>query len=408
MRLALRRARGTKGLLLAAAGAALVATVALTGLAAYSRDVVDSGTRSMLAAATAEERSILVRAAAGRTAEALRERDGALRQQVEVDLDGLPARVSAAGYAAGRQLRGDTGDAVADRTGAIYASVMFLDDLPAHARLTAGAWPQAGAAQPQTALAAAAAATLRVQVGDRIPITDGLTERITEVTVVGVFTPVDPDDPYWRLAPETATGSMPQAATYGPMTVHRDDFVTHFLANASAGWLVEPDLSGISTTSTLDQLAEVATRIVTATPAAAGLGDSAVATSSLAELVPRLQPGHPRRPVRIGHPDAAGGGARRVRAAAGRHPAHRAPPRRDRAAAGPGRRPLAVGRPERPGGHPGRPARRRPGPADRRRGARVRPPAARARHGMRCVRTSRPTRWCGWWPGPRPPAARWR
>ncbi|GGM23281.1 hypothetical protein GCM10011608_04970 [Micromonospora sonchi] len=289
MRLALRRARGTKGLLLAAAGAALVATVALTGLAAYSRDVVDSGTRSVLAAATAEERSILVRASAGRTAEALRERDGALRQQVEVDLDGLPARVSAAGYAAGRQLRGDTGDAVADRTGTIYASVMFLDDLPAHGQLTAGAWPQAGAAQPQTALAAAAAATLGVEVGDRIPITDGLTERITEVTVVGVFTPVDPDDPYWRLAPETATGSMPQAATYGPMTVHRDDFVTHFLANASAGWLVEPDLSGISTTSALDQLAEVATRIVTATPAAAGLGDSAVATSSLAELVPRLQ-----------------------------------------------------------------------------------------------------------------------
>ncbi|GIJ29140.1 hypothetical protein Vqi01_43020 [Micromonospora qiuiae] len=285
----MRRARGTKGLLLAAAGAALVATVALTGLAAYNRDVVDSGTRHVLAAATGEERSILVRASAGRTGEVLRERDTALREQVEVDLDGLTARVTAAGYAAGRQLRGDTGEAVADRTGTIYASVMFLDDLPAHARLTAGAWPQAGAAQPQTALAAAAAATLRVGVGDRIPITDGLTDRVTEVTVVGVFTPVDPDDAYWRLAPEAATGAMPQAATYGPLTVHRDDFVRHFLANASAGWLVEPDLSGISTTGALDRLAEVATRIVTATPAAAGLGDSAVATSGLADLVPRLQ-----------------------------------------------------------------------------------------------------------------------
>jgi hypothetical protein len=54
MRFALRRARATKGLLLAAAGAALVATVALTGLAAYNRDVVDSGTRNVLGAATAE------------------------------------------------------------------------------------------------------------------------------------------------------------------------------------------------------------------------------------------------------------------------------------------------------------------------------------------------------------------
>ncbi|MEV6812675.1 ABC transporter permease [Micromonospora sp. NPDC051296] len=289
MRFALRRARGTKGLLLAAAGAALVATVALTGLAAYNRDVVDSGTRNVLAAATAQERSVLVRASAGRTGEALRERDTALRDRLRTDLDGLAAQVTTAGYAAGRQLRGDTGDAVADRTGKIYASVMFLDDLPAHARLTAGAWPEAGATEVQTALAASAAAALRVGVGDRIPITDGLTERVTEVTVVGVFTPVDPDAAYWRLAPEAATGSLSQTATYGPMTVHRDDFVTHFLANASAGWLVEPDLSAINTTSELDRLAEVATRIITTTPAAAGLGDSAVASSDLAVLVPRLQ-----------------------------------------------------------------------------------------------------------------------
>ncbi|WP_327037916.1 ABC transporter permease [Micromonospora maris] len=289
MRFALRRARGTKGLLLAAAGAALVATVALTGLAAYNRDVVDSGTRNVLAAATPQERSVLIRSSAGRTADALQERDTALREQVRVDVDGLAARVTSAGYAAGRQLRGDAGDATADRTGSIYASVMFLDDLPEHARLTAGAWPQAGSARPETALAAAAAATLRVGVGDRIPITDGLTERVTEVTVVGVFTPVEPDAAYWRLAPETATGSLPQAATYGPMIVHRDDFVTHFLANASAGWLVEPDLSTIRTTSELDRLAQVATRIVTTTTAQAGLGDSAVAISDLASLVPRLQ-----------------------------------------------------------------------------------------------------------------------
>ncbi|TCC00286.1 FtsX-like permease family protein [Micromonospora zingiberis] len=289
MRFALRRARATKGLLLAAAGAALVATVALTGLAAYSRDVVDSGTRNVLSAATAQERSVLVRASAGRTVEALRERDTALREHVEADLDGLPARVSTAGYAAGRQLRGDIGDAVADRTGTTYASVIFLDDLPTHARLVDGAWPQPHAGRVQTALAAAAAATLRVGVGDRIPITDGLTDRVTEVSVVGVFTPLDPDAAYWRLAPETATGSLPQAATYGPMVVAQDDFTAHFLANASAGWLVEPDLSGVGTGAALDRLATAARQITTSTPAAAGLGDSALATSDLGALVQRLQ-----------------------------------------------------------------------------------------------------------------------
>ncbi|MDG4797716.1 ABC transporter permease [Micromonospora sp. WMMD1082] len=288
MRFALRRARATKGLLLAAAGAALVATVALTGLAAYNRDVVDSGTRNVLGAATAQERSILIRASAGRTGEALRERDTALRDRISADLAGLPAQVSTAGYAAGRQLRGDTGDAVADRTGATYASVMFLDDLPAHARLTSGAWPESGAGPVQTALAEVAAATLRVGVGDRIPITDGLTGRVTEVTVTGVFTPVDPDAAYWRLAPETTTGSLPQAATYGPLTVTRDDFVTHFLANSSAGWLIEPDLAGVGPAA-LDRLTGAATRIAADSPAAAGLGDSAVVTSDLVDLVHRLQ-----------------------------------------------------------------------------------------------------------------------
>ncbi|RIV37366.1 ABC transporter permease [Micromonospora radicis] len=289
MRFALRRARATKGLLLAAAGAALVATVTLTGLAAYSQDVVGSGTRNVLAEASAQERSILVRASAGRTPQALRDRDAALRDHVEADLAGMPARISTAGYAAGRQLRGDTGDAVADHTGATYASVMFLDDLPAYARLVDGAWPQPDAARVQTALAAAAAQTLRVGVGDRIPITDGLTERVTEVTVVGVFTPVDPEAAYWRLAPETATGTLPTAATYGPMVVTRDDFTDRFLANASAGWLIEPDLSEVSTGAALDRLGGSATRILTETPTAAGLGDSALATGDLGVLVQRLQ-----------------------------------------------------------------------------------------------------------------------
>ncbi len=265
-----------------------MATVALTGLAAYNRDVVDSGTRNVLAAATAEERSVLVRASAGRTDAALRDLDGALRQRVEADLAGLPARVSAAGYAAGRQLRGDTGEAVADRSGVTYASVMFLDDLPAHARLTSGTWPRTGADPVQTAIGEAAATTLRVGVGDRIPITDGLTGRVTEVVVTGVFSPVDPDAAYWRLAPETSTGSLSQAATYGPMTVSRDDFATHFLANASAGWLVEPDLTGIGPTA-LDRLADAAARITTSSSAAAGLGDSAVVSGDLVDLVQRLR-----------------------------------------------------------------------------------------------------------------------
>ncbi|SCL24754.1 FtsX-like permease family protein [Micromonospora pallida] len=287
MRLALRRARGATGLLLAAAGATLVATVALTGLAGYHRDVIASGVRGVLTAATAEERSILVRGAAGRTPDALTQRDTALRAGAADALAGWPGTVEAAGYAAGRQLRGDVGAATADDDGVVYASVMFLDDLAAHADLTAGTWPTAGGAAVQATLAEPVAATLGVGVGDRIPVTDGFTGRVTELTVVGLWRPRAAGDPYWRLAPETATGLQAGTATYGPLTVHRDDFLRHFLANASAGWLITPDVDAATGTADLDRLA--ATAATARLPAAAGLGDSGTATTGLDDLVERIQ-----------------------------------------------------------------------------------------------------------------------
>ncbi|BCL17769.1 FtsX-like permease family protein [Micromonospora sagamiensis] len=288
MRLALRRARGAKGLLLAAVGATLVATVALTGLAGYHRDVVSSGVRGVLAAATVEERSVLVRGAAGRTADTLAQRDTALRAGAADVLDGWPGTVEAAGYAAGRQLHGDVGDAVADDAGTVYASVLFLDDLAAHADLTAGTWPAAGGSPVQTTLAEPVATTLGVTVGDRIPVTDGFTGRITDLTVVGLWRPRAADDPYWRLAPEATTGVQPGTATYGPLTVDRADFVRHFLTNASAGWLITPDVGAATGTADLDRLADAADA-ATGLAATAGLGDSGTATTALGDLVDRIQ-----------------------------------------------------------------------------------------------------------------------
>ncbi|MEU4570375.1 ABC transporter permease [Micromonospora sp. NPDC023956] len=288
MRLALRRAPGVKGLLLAAVGATLVATVALTGLAGYHRDVVSSGVRAVLTAATAEERSILVRGAAGRTPDTLAQRDTALRAGAADVLDGWPGTVEAAGYAAGRQLRGDVGGAVADDDGTVYASVMFLDDLAAHADLTAGTWPAAGGSPVQTTLAEPVAATLGVGVGDRIPVTDGFTGRTTDLTVVGLWRPRAADDPYWRLAPETTTGVQPGTATYGPLTVDRADFLRHFLTNASAGWLITPDVGAATGTADLHRLADAADA-ATGLAGAAGLGDSGTTVTALADLVERIQ-----------------------------------------------------------------------------------------------------------------------
>ncbi|MFI6225859.1 FtsX-like permease family protein [Micromonospora echinospora] len=288
MRLALRRARGAKGLLLAAVGATLVATIALTGLAGYHRDVVSSGVRGVLSAATVEERSILVRGAAGRSPDVLTQRDTALRAVAADVLDGWPGAVEAAGYAAGRQLHGDVGAAVGDDDGTVYASVLFLDDLAAHADLTAGAWPAPGGSPVQTTLAEPVAATLGVTVGDRVPVTDGFTGRVTDLTVVGLWRPRAADDPYWRLAPETVTGVQPGTATYGPLTVDRADFLRHFLTNASAGWLITPDVGAATGTADLDRLADAADA-AGGLAATAGLGDSATTTTALDDLVERIQ-----------------------------------------------------------------------------------------------------------------------
>jgi hypothetical protein len=288
MRLVLRRARGAKSLLLAATGATLIATALLTGLANYSREVVDSGAQSAIASSSPEERSLLVRGTAGGSRDELTKRDGAVRTRFADGFDGVPATVVGAGYAAGRQLSGRTGDAVPDAQGVVFASVVFLDELAEHAQLTSGEWPRPGARPTQTALAEPVAKILGVRVGDRIPITDRVTERVTEVTVAGVWKPNDVRDAYWRLVPDVVTGVGSGSATYGPLVVDRADFLTGFVANSSAAWLVEPDLAGVSMTA-LAQLGKSAGEASTTLPAETGLGRSGLVTTHLGELVQRLE-----------------------------------------------------------------------------------------------------------------------
>ncbi|MBF9128439.1 ABC transporter permease [Plantactinospora sp. S1510] len=287
MRLVLRRARGAKSLLLAATGATLIATALLTGLANYSRQVIDSGAQSAVASASPEERSLLVRGTAGGSQDELTKRDGAVRARFADGFAGVPATVVGAGYAAGRQLSGRTGDAVPDAQGVVFASVVYLDELAEHAQLTSGEWPRPGGRQMQTALAEPVAKILGVRVGDAIPITDRVTDRVTEVTVAGIWKPHDVRDAYWRLVPDVLTGVGTGSATYGPLVVDRADFLTSFIANSSAAWLVEPDLAGMPMTA-LTRLGRSADQASTTLPAETGLGTSGLVTTGLDELVQRL------------------------------------------------------------------------------------------------------------------------
>ncbi|MGH3716019.1 MAG: FtsX-like permease family protein, partial [Micromonosporaceae bacterium] len=261
MGLVRRRARRARGLLAAAAVATLLATVLLTTLGLYAGQVLDSATRAAVAAAPAGERSMLVTGSgAGEAAAVL---DTTVDEAAGAGLDGLPVRTARAGYAAAWQLPSGLGDAQPDADGLLYASVLFLDDLPSHARLTSGAWPRPGSGSGsgggsgggpvETALAEPAARQLQLKAGDQIDLTDRRTGKPRAVRVTGLWQPVQPEDPYWQLVPGVATGALPGSATYGPLVVDEADFVRHFSGLASSGWVLTPDLSRV----TADRLPEL-------------------------------------------------------------------------------------------------------------------------------------------------------
>jgi hypothetical protein len=285
--LVFRRARAAKSLLLAATGATLIATVLLTGLADYSRDVVDAGARSAILSSAPDERSVLVQGPAGSPTQ-LSERDRTLRDKLAGGLAGFDTQVIAAGYATGRQLSGDTGGAVPNADGVVFASVLFLEGLPEHADLVAGAWPQPGAAPVQATLAEAAAATLRAEVGDPIEITDRLSKKVGSVMVSGIWRPRDLTDPFWLLVPGVADGQLPSSSTYGPLVVTPDDFRAGFATTASAAWLIEPDLVGADVAG-LQAARRDANSLTTNLATEVGFGSSGLVTSRIDQLADRQE-----------------------------------------------------------------------------------------------------------------------
>ncbi|WP_199515512.1 ABC transporter permease [Nucisporomicrobium flavum] len=283
----LRRARGASALLLAAAGVALTAATLLAALTVYSRAVSEAGVRTAVAAADPAELSILVRGSAGSDPARQREWDVELRRAFGGGLGGVPVGISGAEYGAGWAFAGPAGGARPDSSGVAYASVLRLDDLPAHARLTAGRWASPGASPVQITLAEPVARLLGRTAGDRIRLADRRTGRITEVVVAGVWRPGNTGDPYWRLAPEVLTGVRPQSATYGPLVAEPADFGAHFASSASAAWLVHPRLEA----ATLDELTRVAAAAAaagTGLPEPRGLDQSRSAETGLPALAARL------------------------------------------------------------------------------------------------------------------------
>ncbi|RQW82170.1 ABC transporter permease, partial [Micromonospora globispora] len=285
MKLVWRRAVEARGLLLAAAIAALVAVALVTGLSDYNRRAVDAGQRALLAAAPAEERSLLVSGSGGRDAEEYADRDRAVRAQFTDGLGGVPVTVAAARYGTGRELTGDLGAArVGDDP--MFATLGTLADLPAHAELTSGTWPAPGSTPLQVTLPEKVAGLLGLRTGDRVPLFDRSSERAGEVRIAGTWRPRDPAEAYWRLAPGVGEGDGGDAS-YGPFALDPADFARTFPGSSSASWLVEPNLGTVEP-SRLASVKGAVAAISEKIPEATGLGSSAQSVTSMDRLIDRL------------------------------------------------------------------------------------------------------------------------
>src|SRR5580693_7749340 len=118
-----------------------------------------------------------------------------------------------------------------------------------HATLVAGRWPAAPARGQRpvipAALPAAAAALLRVSVGDVLRLRDQVTGAPVSFDVTGIFTP-RPAGSYWQLNYIPASGVAPGSGstTYGPLVVSQAAFGPALPA-LSGSWVAQPDMAAL-------------------------------------------------------------------------------------------------------------------------------------------------------------------
>ena len=198
---------------------AVVLTVGLTAvfaaaLAAYSGQAGDAAVHSALENSSPGSTSILFVGSAPQesAAAATAELQGKLRSA----LGGVGVTVYAAPELESLALPGST------QAHGRVATLLGAQDLAAHARLVAGSWPRpAGSGDTGSAVPIAinrnTAALLDLHVGDTVQV--GMPAGgVNYFTITGVFSPADPQSPYWGLDPLGGAGQQPGTGytTFGP------------------------------------------------------------------------------------------------------------------------------------------------------------------------------------------------
>jgi hypothetical protein len=124
-----------------------------------------------------------------------------------------------------------------------------LDGLEAHASLVDGAWPHAGGQPLEATLSDAAAAAMRLKVGDRVSLVSRLDPGLRIEVVVGGIWRADPADAFWIGDPLETTG-VTTGGTFtnrGPIVVREADLVSLGGGGlrADVEWRGLPDISAL-------------------------------------------------------------------------------------------------------------------------------------------------------------------
>ena len=238
MRLVLPRAVAAHTLLAAAAAAALVATVLLTAFLQYAYLLPQAGVRQAVADAPALERSVVLSSSIGRGEDEPAARDRAARALFAGGIAGVPLQVHAGGYGIGQRLPDELAGIDPGPHGA-YAVVGFLSELPDHARLVSGAWPEPVPPDrpAQVGLPVEVASALELSVGDTVAIVDEVVDEDRPVEVAAVFEPRNPTEAYWQLMGGTTTG---EDDLWGPFVVPEAEFTDRY-QRGTLEWVAAAD-----------------------------------------------------------------------------------------------------------------------------------------------------------------------
>ncbi|WP_037605222.1 FtsX-like permease family protein [Streptacidiphilus rugosus] len=289
----LLRLRAHRLLVLAAVCTMVLTTAALTALAGYGNAVDDAGIRHALQVADRSATPLLLSEFAPRTQD--NGRTTALSAAHRA-FPGLPVSLDTLSRSDSLGLPLRPGQA------ADNADLVTVADLDrSRLRLIAGQWPSGSAvdgvldaAVPVTAAArfeAANQSAAAAAVGTRVHVTDRFTHGALTLHIVGVYTPTDITDPYWRLDPlgghGRQAGTAYVSAVYGPLLVDDRAFSAQSVAQSSVAYAALADFRHIRADQ-LDALARATRGVVGVGPSPGHVGPFS-AQSQLQGLISTLQ-----------------------------------------------------------------------------------------------------------------------